>query len=57
MSRLPLMSFFLLLLVGLVAVSLLSLAVSFPESLCLTLTATALGYGLSLLGQTGRDLT
>ncbi|UQN06906.1 hypothetical protein [Deinococcus sp. QL22] len=51
----PLVFLPLLLIVGLVGVSLLSLAVPFPESLCMILTAYALGYGLLLLGQTGRE--
>ncbi len=51
----PLLLLPVLLIVGLVVVSLLSLAVPFPESLCMILTAYALGYGLLLLGQTGRD--
>jgi len=33
------------------------LALPLSASLCTVLTATALGYGVSLLGQTGRDLT
>ncbi|MFB9992847.1 hypothetical protein ACFFLM_12810 [Deinococcus oregonensis] len=51
----PLILLPVLLLVGVALASLLSLALPFPASLCFTLTAYALGYGLLLLGQTGRD--
>lgn len=52
----PLVLFPILLLVGVALASLLSLALPFPASLCMILTAYALGYGLLLLGQTGRDI-